>query len=101
MVLNPDVTVRSRGVMEKCSLCIQRTQEVILKAKKEGKAIGKDGFKNVVACAAACNSGAMVFGDANDPESDIAAATASDRMYQLLAEIGTDPNVVYQTLVVN
>jgi len=101
MVLNPDVTVRSRGVMEKCSLCIQNTQAVILKAKREGRAVAPGEFNNVVACAAACNTGAMVFGDANEEGSKIAQLSASERMYQLLAELGTDPNVVYQVKVVN
>ena len=101
MVLNPDVTVRSRGVMEKCSLCIQNTQAVILKAKREGRAVAPGEFNNVVACAAACNTGAMVFGDANEDGSIIAQLRASDRMYQLLAELNTDPNVVYQVKVVN
>ena len=99
MVLNPDVTVRSRGVMEKCSLCIQNTQAVILKAKREGRTVAPGEFNNVVACAAACNTGAMVFGDANEEGSKIAQLSASDRMYQLLAELGTDPNVVYQVKV--
>ena len=99
MVLNPDVTVRSRGVMEKCSLCIQNTQAVILKAKREGRAVAPGEFNNVVACAAACNTGAMVFGDANEEGSKIAQLSASERMYQLLAELGTDPNVVYQVKV--
>ena len=99
MVLNPDVTVRSRGVMEKCSLCIQNTQAVILKAKREGRAVAPGEFNNVVACAAACNTGAMVFGDANEEGSKIAQLSASDRMYQLLAELNTDPNVVYQVKV--
>ena len=101
MVLNPDVTVRSRGVMEKCSLCIQNTQAVILKAKREGRTVAPGEFNNVVACAAACNTGAMVFGDANEEGSKIAQLSASERMYQLLAELGTDPNVVYQVKVVN
>ena len=101
MVLNPDVTVRSRGVMEKCSLCIQNTQAVILKAKREDRAVAPGEFNNVVACAAACNTGAMVFGDANEEGSKIAQLSASDRMYQLLAELNTDPNVVYQVKVRN
>ena len=101
MVLNPDVTARSRGVMEKCSLCIQNTQAVILKAKREGRTVAPGEFNNVVACAAACNTGAMVFGDANEEGSKITQLSASDRMYQLLAELGTDPNVVYQVKVRN
>lgn len=101
MVLNPDVTVRSRGVMEKCSLCIQNTQAVIQKAKREGRAVAPGEFNNVVACAAACNTGAIVFGDANEEGSKIAQLSASERMYQLLAELGTDPNVMYQVKVRN
>src|SRR5690606_37196723 len=68
MVLNPDVAVRSRGVMEKCSFCIQSTQAVILEAKREGREVGVGEFST--ACSAACTSGAMVFGDVNNKESE-------------------------------
>ncbi len=68
MVLNPDVTVRSRGVMEKCSMCIQMTQRTILDAKLEGRPV-KDGEFDT-ACSNACETGAMVFGDVNDKESE-------------------------------
>ena len=100
MVLNPDITVRSRGVMEKCSLCIQNTQAVILKAKKEGRAVALGEFDNVTACAAACSTGAIKFGDANEEHSEIAQLTASERMYHLLEQLGTQPNVVYQAKVI-
>ena len=99
MVINPDVNVRSRGVMEKCSMCIQMTQAVKLKAKREGRAVGKDEFKT--ACSAACSSGAMKFGDINDAESDVAKLVESDRMYHLLEHIGTKPNVMYHVKVRN
>ena len=66
MVLNPDVNVRSRGVMEKCSMCIQMTQATILNAKREGRAIVDGEFQT--ACSNACSTGAMVFGDVNDKE---------------------------------
>ena len=66
MVLNPDVNVRSRGVMEKCSMCIQMTQKTILDAKRDGREIKDGEFQT--ACSAACSSGAMVFGDVNDKE---------------------------------
>lgn len=99
MVLNPDVNVRSRGVMEKCSMCIQMTQATILKAKKEGRAINSNEFD--VACSAACSSGAMVFGDVNDKESDVAKLYDGDRRYHLLEHIGTKPNVFYQVKVRN
>ena len=99
MVLNPDVNVRSRGVMEKCSMCIQMTQATILKAKKEGKEVGKDDFQT--ACSAACTSGSMKFGDVNNKESDVAQLLEDDRMYHLLESIGTKPNVMYHVKVRN
>ncbi|GIJ97689.1 quinol:cytochrome C oxidoreductase [Capnocytophaga stomatis] len=101
MVLNPDVVVRSRGVMEKCSFCIQQTQAVILKAKNEGREVREGEFNNACACSAACGTGAMVFGDINEKNSDIAKLVADDRAYHLLEHIGTRPNVVYQVKVRN
>ena len=99
MVLNPDVVVRSRGVMEKCSLCIQMTQKTILDAKREGRPV-KDG-EFTTACASACETGAMVFGDVNDESSEILAMKKNDRMYHLLESTGTKPNVFYQMIVKN
>lgn len=99
MVLNPDVVVRSRGVMEKCSLCIQMTQATILQAKIDGKPVQDGQFQ--VACANACNTGALVFGDVNDKNSKIASLTKDKRAYHLLDFIGTKPNVVYQVKVRN
>jgi molybdopterin-containing oxidoreductase family iron-sulfur binding subunit len=101
MVLNPDVTVRSRGVMEKCSFCIQNTQSVILKAKLEGRPVAKGEFNDAVACSAACSSGAMRFGDINEDESPISKLIKDDRAYHLLDTVGTKPNVVYQVKVRN
>ena len=99
MVLNPDVVVRSRGVMEKCSMCIQKTQKTILDAKLEGRQIVDGEFQT--ACSAACSNGAMTFGDINDKDSKIAALKENDRMYHLLEHVGTKPNVMYQTKVRN
>ncbi|MBV1924236.1 MAG: TAT-variant-translocated molybdopterin oxidoreductase [Flavobacteriaceae bacterium] len=99
MVLNPDVVVRSRGVMEKCSMCIQMTQKTILDAKRDGRAI-KDGELHT-ACSAACESGAIVFGDVNDHDSEVAALKEGNRMYHLLEAVGTKPNVIYQVKVRN
>jgi molybdopterin-containing oxidoreductase family iron-sulfur binding subunit len=99
MVINPDVTVRSRGVMEKCSLCIQMTQSTILEAKKDGRMI-KDG-EFATACSNACYNGAITFGDINDEESVIFDVKQQDRMYHLLEEVGTEPNVMYQVKVRN
>ncbi|MDP5230635.1 MAG: TAT-variant-translocated molybdopterin oxidoreductase [Cellulophaga sp.] len=99
MVINPDVTVRSRGVMEKCSMCIQKTQKTILDAKRDGRVI-EDGEFNT-ACSSACNNGAMAFGDINDKDSKIADLKESNRMYHLLEYVGTKPNVFYHVKVRN
>ncbi|TGV00928.1 TAT-variant-translocated molybdopterin oxidoreductase [Flavivirga rizhaonensis] len=99
MVLNPDVVVRSRGVMEKCSMCIQMTQKTILDAKRDGREIKDGEFQT--ACSAACSSGAMSFGDINDKESKVAKLLKDNRMYHLLESVGTKPNVQYQTKVRN
>jgi MoCo/4Fe-4S cofactor protein with predicted Tat translocation signal len=116
MVLNPDVTVRSRGVMEKCSFCIQRIQAGKLTAKKERRNV-RDG-EVVTACAAACSTGAIVFGDFNDAESRVAKLlkirpldperphindkeSDNPRAYSVLEEINTRPNIFYLTKVRN
>jgi molybdopterin-containing oxidoreductase family iron-sulfur binding subunit len=99
MVLNPDVVVRSRGVMEKCSMCIQKTQKTILDAKLDGREIKDGEFQT--ACSSACSNGAMTFGDINDKESEIAHLKENDRMYHLLESVGTKPNVMYQAKVRN
>lgn len=99
MVINPDVTVRSRGVMEKCSMCIQKTQKTILDAKRDGRVVKDGEFQT--ACSAACSSGAMKFGDVNDAESEIVKLKESNRMYHLLEHVGTKPNVFYHVKVRN
>ncbi|MBL7856068.1 MAG: TAT-variant-translocated molybdopterin oxidoreductase [Cyclobacteriaceae bacterium] len=116
MVLNPDVTVRSRGVMEKCSFCVQRIQSGKLTAKKERREL-KDG-EVITACQASCSTGAIVFGDVNNPESKISKLlkirpadeknpyrvdkiTDNPRAYQVLEEIGVKPNIWYLSKVRN
>ena len=99
MVLNPDVVVRSRGVMEKCSMCIQSIQKAKLDAKKENRKL-KDGEANT-ACAIACDSGSIVFGDVLDKESKVYPESKSPRAYHLLEELDTQPSVWYQTKVRN
>jgi len=99
MVLNPDVVVRSRGVMEKCSMCIQKTQKTILDAKRDGRQIKDGEFQT--ACTLACDKGAMVFGDINDHDSEVYKEKEDNRMYHLLEAVGTKPNVFYQTKVRN
>ena len=99
MVINPDVNVRSRGVIEKCSMCIQKTQKTILDAKRDGRVIIDGEFQT--ACSMACSNGAIVFGDVNDEKSKITELKESDRMYHLLESVGTKPNVFYHVKVRN
>ena len=99
MVLNPDVTVRARGVIEKCSLCIQRIQMGKLEAKKDGRQLTDGEF--TTACAQACGSGAIVFGDVNNPKSEVSHLKQEERAYHLLEEVGTQPSIFYQTKVRN
>ena len=99
MVLNPDVNVRSRGVMEKCSMCIQKTQLTILTAKREGREVAVNEFQT--ACSVACSTGAMVFGDVNNKEDQVTKLSEDKRMYHLLESVGTKPNVFYHVKVRN
>ncbi len=99
MVLNPDVVVRSRGVIEKCSMCVQRIQHGKLEAKKAGHAV-EDGSIET-ACAEACPTHAIQFGDLNDVNSYVSKASKEQRSYTMLDEVGVKPNVYYQTKVRN
>ncbi len=112
MVLNPDVTVRARGVMEKCSMCVQRIQAGKLAAKREKRKV-QDGEINV-ACAVACPTDALVFGDMNDSNSKVSKLlkieenttsalkeVAEERAYHVLEEINVSPNVWYFTKIRN
>jgi MoCo/4Fe-4S cofactor protein with predicted Tat translocation signal len=114
MVLNPDVTVRSRGVMEKCSMCVQRIQLGKLQAKKEGRRTNDNDI--TMACASACPADAILFGDMNDPNSNLSKMLkikdqegdygidkkiGEERAYTVLEEVGTKPNVLYLTKIRN
>jgi molybdopterin-containing oxidoreductase family iron-sulfur binding subunit len=99
LVLNPDVTTRSRGVMEKCSMCVQRIQAGKLKAKLDKRTL-KDGDIKM-ACQQTCPTNAIIFGDGNDPESEVSKALKSERTFYVLEEINTKPGVGYQTKVRN
>ena len=100
MVLNPDVTVRSRGVIEKCSFCVQRIQEGKLTAKKEGRALRETDVKS--ACQTACPTGAIVFGDGNDKKSKVVKHTKNNPLnYLVLEEINVRPSVNYSAKINN
>jgi len=96
---NPDVTVRSRGVMEKCTYCVQRIGITRNQARREGRAV-RDG-EIVTACQQACPSDAILFGDINDKDSRVSKAKASPRNYAILAELGTKPRTTYLSDVTN
>ena len=93
LALNPDVTVRSRGVMEKCSMCVQRIQEAKAEARREGREVADGEIQT--ACQQSCPAGAIVFGDLNDPESRAAKLHAGPRAYQALSELNVRPGVTY------
>jgi molybdopterin-containing oxidoreductase family iron-sulfur binding subunit len=97
LVLNPDVTVRSRGIMEKCSFCVQRIQEAKIEAKRQGREVRDGDFQT--ACQQSCPASAIVFGDRNDPHSEVSQRLASPRRYEVLAEINVKPVVSYLKLV--
>lgn len=99
MVLNPDVTVRSRGVMEKCSFCVQRLQGAKLDAKKAGRPLA-DG-EATTACQTACPTNAISFGDRNDKNSEVLKQFNDSRAFGVIEEIHTMPNVLYLTQVRN
>ncbi len=91
--LNPDVTVRRRGVMEKCTFCVQRIRHAVDTAQAEGREI-EDG-EVMTACQQACPTGAIIFGDLSKKESAVSQAARSQRSFRLLEELGTEPKVVY------
>ena len=91
--LNPDVTVRHRGIMEKCTFCVQRIRRGELDATREGREL-KDGDIQP-ACAQACPTTALVFGDISDPNSKASGFAQNSRRFKLQEKLGTDPNVIY------
>ena len=99
LVLNPDITTRTRGVMEKCSLCVQRIQEAKAEAKRQGRPLADGDIK--LACEQSCPADAIVFGDMNDPDSRIARLIEHPRHYRILEEMNFRPTVGYLTKVRN
>ena len=99
MVINPDVTVRSRGVREKCSFRIQRIQAGKLQAKLESRKV-KDGDVKT-ACQQSCPADAIIFGDVNDKNSEISKLFRNERSYVLLEEYNVQPSVSYMTKIRN
>lgn len=99
LVLNPDVTVRSRGVMEKCSFCVQRIQTAKIAARDEGRPVADGEIQT--ACQQSCPADAIVFGDLNDPRSRVSQLMKNPRRYRILSELGVKPAVGFLTLVRN
>ncbi|MBT5832651.1 MAG: 4Fe-4S dicluster domain-containing protein, partial [Candidatus Latescibacteria bacterium] len=99
LILNPDITTRTRGVMEKCSMCVQRIQAAKTEAKHKGKPLNDGDIQ--LACQQSCPADAIVFGDMNNPESRIAKLINHPRHYHMLEEMNFRPTVGYLTKVRN
>jgi len=96
MMRNPEVSIRSRGVMEKCTYCVQRITHGRLTAEKENRKV-TDG-EVITACQQACPAGAIVFGDLNDPNSRVSKIKAQQRNYNLLEDLNTRPRTSYMAV---
>ncbi len=101
LALNPDVSIRTRGVMEKCTLCVQRTQEVKLKVRKDGRTAVADSDNFQTACQQTCPTQAIIVGNINDKNSKVSKLRANPRGYGVIEEIGIKPVVTYLTKIKN
>ena len=91
--LNPDVTVRQKGVMEKCSFCVQRIVEAKIRARKKGRKVKDGDF--TTACAQTCPTNALIFGSLKDPDSRVSQLINDPRAYQVFRHLNTKPAVIY------
>jgi molybdopterin-containing oxidoreductase family iron-sulfur binding subunit len=90
---NPDVSIRPKGVVEKCTFCHHRLQQAREEARAAGRSLATEDY--VPACVQTCPSDAMVFGDLDDPHSQVAALAGSTRAFRWMEDLGTRPKVVY------
>jgi molybdopterin-containing oxidoreductase family iron-sulfur binding subunit len=99
LAMNPDVTVRDRGVMEKCTYCVQRIRLTEIRARREQRPIHDGEIQT--ACQQTCPTGAIVFGDVADGSTRVSAQMANGRVYQVLQDLGTMPRTRYLARIVN
>ncbi len=99
MIYNPDVTVRARGVMEKCTYCVQRIERARIVSRLESRTIRDSEL--MTACQQACPSNAIVFGSLNDPKSHVSQLQADERRFDVLYELNTRPRTAYLTKLKN